>query len=99
MAKTFTDLVLTAITDTIPNKLIICNRNDPPRMTPEFETSIRRKHRVHKKYVSRDRKIDELAYMKVVRNETAHLIDRAKEHYFEKLGKKLGDPLTGAKSY
>ena len=29
MVKTFTDLVLTVITDTIPNKLITCNSNDP----------------------------------------------------------------------
>ena len=99
MVKTFTDLVLTAITDTIPNKRIICNRNDPPWMTPEIKRAIRRKHRVYKKYVSRGRKIDELAYMRVVRNKTTHLIDRAKGHYFEKLGKKLSDPSTGTKSY
>ena len=37
--------------------------------------------------------------MKVVRNETTHLIDRAKEHCFETFGKKLSDPLTGTKSY
>ena len=98
MVKTFTDLVLTAIIDTIPNKLITCNGNDPPWMTPEIKTAIRRKHRVHKTYVSRGRKIDELSYMSVVRNDTTHLIDRAKEH-FEKLGKKLSDPSTGTKSY
>ena len=34
MVKTFTDLVLTAITDTIPNKLITCNSNDPPWIAP-----------------------------------------------------------------
>ena len=44
MAKTFTDLVLTAITDTIPNKFITCNSNDPPWMTPKIKTAIRRKH-------------------------------------------------------
>ena len=80
MVKTFTDLVLTAITDTIPNKFITCNSNDPPWMTPDVKTAIRRKHRVHKKYVSRGHKIDELAYMRVVRNETTHIIDHAKEH-------------------
>ena len=83
----------------IETKLINCNSNDPPWMTSEIKTAIRRKHRVHKKYISRDHKIDELAHMKVGRNETTHLIHRAKEHYFEKLGKKLSDPLTGSKSY
>ena len=99
MAKTFTDFVFTAITDTIPYKLITCNSNDPPWMTPEIKTTIRRKHRVHKKYVSRGCKIDILAHMKIVRNETTHLIVRAKEHYFEKVGKKLSDLLTGTKCY
>ena len=81
VAKTFTDLVLTAITETIPNiKLITCNSNNSPWMTPEIETAIRRKHRVHKKYVSRGRKIDELAYMRVVTNETTHFFDCEKEH-------------------
>ena len=93
------NMMATTFTDTIPNKLITCNSNDPPRMTTEIKTTIRRKHRVHKKYISRGRKIDELAFMKVVRNETTHLTDHAKEHYFEKLGKKLSDPLTGTLSY
>ena len=99
MAKTLTDLLLTTITDTIPNKVITCNSNDPPWVTPEIIAAIRWKHRIYKKYVSRGRKIDELANMKVVRNETTHLIDRAKEHYFQKLGKKFSDPLTGTRSY
>ena len=37
--------------------------------------------------------------MKMIRNETTHLIDRDKESYFEKLGKKLCDPSVGIKSY
>ena len=84
IVKIFTDLVLTArltaITDTIRNELITCNSSDPPWMTPEIKTAIKRKHRVHKKYVSRGRKSDELAYLRAVRNETTYLIDRAKEH-------------------
>ena len=40
MARTFTDLVLTAITDTIPNKLITCNSSDPSWMTPGIKTAI-----------------------------------------------------------
>ena len=37
--------------------------------------------------------------MKMIRDETTHSIDRAKESYFEKLGKKLCDPSIGIKSY
>ena len=68
-------------------------------MTPEVKTAIKRKHRVHKKYVARGRRDDELNYIKMIRNDTTHLIDRAKESYFEKLGKKLCDASIGIKSY
>ena len=78
MAETFTDLILTAITDTIPNNFITCYSNDLPWKTSEIKAAIRRKHRVYKQYVSRGHKIDGLAFMKVVRNETTHLIDRTK---------------------
>ena len=68
-------------------------------MTPEVKTAIKHKHRVYKKYVARGCRDDELDYMKMIRNETTHLIDHAKEFYFEKLGKKLCDPSVGIKSY
>ena len=42
MAKTFTDSVLTVTTDTISNKLITCNDNDPPWMTLEMKAAIRK---------------------------------------------------------
>ena len=99
MTETFTKTVLEIINSTIPNKIITCNEKDPLWMTPEVKTAIKRKHRVYKKYVARGRRDDELDYMKMIRNETTHLIDRAKESYFEKLGKKLCDPSIGMKSY
>ena len=37
--------------------------------------------------------------MRIVRNQTTHLIDDAKENYFESLGKKLTDPKTEIKAY
>ena len=68
-------------------------------MTPEVKTAIKCKHRVYKKYAAKSRRDDELDYMKMIRNQTTHLIDRAKESYFAKLGKKLCDPSIGIKSY
>ena len=37
--------------------------------------------------------------MRIVRNQTTHLIDDAKENYSKSLGKKLSDPNTGIKAY
>ena len=37
--------------------------------------------------------------MRIVRNQTTHLIDDAKENYFKSLAKKLTDPNTGIKAY
>ena len=51
-------------------------------MTPEVKQAIKPKHRVYKKYVARGRRDDELDYMKMIMNETIHLIDRAKESGF-----------------
>ena len=99
MTETFTKTVLEIIKSTIPNKIITCNDKDPPWTTPEVKTAIKRKHRVYKKYVARGRRDDELDYMKMIRNDNNHLISRAKESYFEKLGKKLCDPSIGIKSY
>ena len=37
--------------------------------------------------------------MRIVRNQTTHLIDDAKENYLKSFGKKLTDPNTGIKAY
>ena len=68
-------------------------------MTTSLKSSIKRKHRVYKKYVKRGRKPDDWEYVHTIRNQTSSKITQAKDEYFSSLGKKLSDPTHGTKSY
>ena len=99
MTSVFTKLVMDIMHRFIPNKTIKCNDKDPPWITPEIKTAIKRKHRVYNKYVRRGRKPDEWEYVRVTRNETSKIITGAKETYFASLGRKLSNPKIGLKVY
>ena len=98
MTKEFTIVVMKIIDRFIPNKMIKVHDKDPPWMTPEIKTAIKRKHRIYNKYVKRGRKPNEWEYVRLTRNETSKLFRDAKENYFACLGRKLSDPV-GIKTY
>ena len=68
--------------------MIKCHDKDPPGITPETKTAIKRKHRVYNKYVRRRRehKPEEWEYVRVTRNETSKILTGAKETYLLLLG-------------
>ena len=68
--------------------MIKCNDKDPPWITNELKTGIKRKHRVFKKFLDRGRKQEDWNLVKEVRNETSKMITNAKEKYHQKLGQK-----------
>ena len=88
----FTITVLDILSRLIPNKIAICNDKDPPGITPEIKTAIKRKHRVYNKYVKRGRRIDEGENVRVIRNDTSKMITTAKDNYFASLGRKTFEP-------
>ena len=55
------------------------------RMTREIKTTIKRKHRVYKKFNSRGRNPTDWERIRVLRNETTRLVDTAKDNYFKGL--------------
>ena len=83
----------------IPNKMITVHDKDPPWMTPETKTAIKRKHRIYNKYVKRGHKPDEWEYVRSTRNEISKIITDGKENYFACLGRKLSDPSVEIKTY
>ena len=99
MTSVFTTSVMDIMLRYIPNKMIKCHDKDPPWITPEIKTAIKRKHRVYNKYVRRGRKSEEWEYVRVIRNETSKIITDAKETYFASLGRKLSNPAIGLKVY
>ena len=46
MSNLFTETILSIFTDNIPNQIIKCNDKDPPWISSEIKTAIKRKHRV-----------------------------------------------------
>ena len=46
MTELFTGTIFAILSANIPNKVIKCNDKDPPWITPELKTAIKRKHRV-----------------------------------------------------
>ena len=99
MTSVFTTSVMDIMLRYIPNKMIRCHDKDPPWITPEIKTAIKRKHRVYNTYVRRGRKSEEWEYVRVTRNETSKIITDAKETYFASLGRKLSNPAIGLKVY
>ena len=73
----------------VPNRVITVNENDPPWITKEVKTAIRRKHRIYNKYVKTGNKQEDWEQVRIVRNQTIHLIDDTKDNYFKSLGKKF----------
>ena len=99
MVSEFTTTVLDILSRFIPNKIAICNDKDPPWITPEIKTAIKRKHRVYNRYVKRGRRLDEWENVRVIRNDTSKMITTDKDNHFASLGRKLSNPNIGIKKY
>ena len=98
MTELFTGTIFAILSAKIPNKVMKCNDKDPPWITPELKTAIKRKHRVFKEYKDRGRRLEDWNLVKEVRNETSTLITKAKENS-STMGRKLSDPDQGINAY
>ena len=99
ITELFSKSLIDILSTHIPNKFITCNEKDPPCMTSQLKTAIKRKHRVYNKYVKRGCKAEEWKHVKTLSQHTSQMITSAKEKYFLKLGQKLSDPTNGVKAY
>ena len=66
----FTSTIRGVMSRFIPNKIITCNDKDPPWITPEIKTAIKRKHHVYNKYVRQGCRPDEWDNVRLIRNDT-----------------------------
>ncbi len=98
MTEVFSGTIFAILSANIPNKIIKCKEKDPPWITSELKTAIKRKHRIFRKYKNRGRRLEDWKLVKEVRNETSRLITKAKENYFSTIGRKLSDPNQGIKA-
>ena len=87
------------MTDVFCSTLItVLKKHIPNRMAQEIKTAIKRKHRVCKTFDSRRRYPADWERIGILRNESARLVDAAKDNYFKSLGRKLTDAKTGIKA-
>ena len=87
--KDFTDIILSTMSQFIPNKIITINERYPPWLTKSIENEIKSKHRAyHHKFLSRGSRPEEKEHINRLRNETNRLIVNAKDDYFYNLGQK-----------
>ena len=99
MVSEYTSTIKGVMSRFIPNKIITCNDKDPPWITPEIKTAIKRKHRVYNKFVRRGRRPDEWDNVRLIRNGSSKMVTIAKDNYFASLGRKLSNPAIGIKTY
>ena len=59
MVSEFTSTLIGVMSRFIPNKMIMCNDKDPPWISPEIKTTVKRKHHENKKYFRRGHRPDE----------------------------------------
>ena len=99
MAEVFRDKIFKILPSNIPNRTIKCDDRDPPWITSQLKTAIKRKHRVYRKYIERGKNHHDWCQVKIIRNETSTMIVNAKNKYYQHLGRKLSDPNMGPTKY
>ena len=97
--KDFTDIILSTMSQFIPNKIITINERDPPWLTKSIKNKIKSKHRAYHKFLSRGSRPEETEHINRLHNEPNRLIVNARDDYFYNLGQKLSDLSLGPKSY
>ena len=70
----FTNCLMSVITQHIPNREITCCDRNAPWITDEVKKAIKHKHRVYRKYVKRGRKPDDWMRVKQIKTDTAKMI-------------------------
>ena len=95
----FTDTLLNIFKNFIPHKNIKCSYSDPPWMTKEIKTALRKKNRLHKKYISNNMKPEDKISLNEFSAVCDDLISTSKSSYYSNLANKLNNPMTGPKEY
>ena len=97
MTELFANKLFGIIKANIPNKILRLNDKDPPWITRQVKTAIKRKRRVFRKFMNSGRRLEDWQIFNTVRNETSRLVINAKDMYYRNLGRKLSDPSNGTK--
>ena len=82
MVEAFANKLYGIIKTNIPSRILSFNDKDPPWITRQVKTAIKRKRRVFRKFMNSGRRPEDWQLFKTVRNETSRLVVNAKEMYY-----------------
>ena len=97
-AKIFNE-TLNIFNNFVPRKTIKCKFKEPPWMSKEIKTNMRKKNRFYKKYAYNGCISDDMTPLNNQSIYCADLISSAKDNHYKKRANKLNDPLLGPKAY
>ncbi len=81
MVNYLTKTLYAIISNHIPNKTIRINDKDPPGLTPDLKTAIKRKHRIYRWYIKRGRKQEEWNLVRNIQFENSKSIAKPSTHF------------------
>lgn len=94
----FTNTILHAAEDTIPNKTIMVRKSEPLWMNNRIRRAIRQRNRMHKR-AKKSNLPDHWQKFRKIRNSTVNLIRKEKDKYFNSLIEKLTSRATSIKDW
>ena len=97
--KSFTEIFLNIMNNYVPNEVKRFVPRDPPWISKQLKTLLRRKNRFFRNYKKNGYKPDDKIKLETFRKECKEAVERAKTDYLTNLGNKLSDPNTTQKSY
>ena len=95
----FNETIMNIMSNFVPNELVTCDDQDPPWMNNYIKNLIVVINDFHKKFVLPSGIMGNLYMFKNLQNQLIQSIHTAKQKYFNKISKKLCDPLTSNKCH
>ena len=95
----FDETILNIFRNYVPNKYITCDDKDLVWMNEKIKSKIKSKNLFYKQYIHNGRKESDLIVLENLITELNELISSTKALYYDKIGKKLSNPLLQVKTY
>ena len=97
--ETLTEIILNIMSNFIPNEVKKIIPRDPPWITKNLKTMLKRKNRFYKTYKRNCYKDEDKVRLDAFRVECQQAVEMAKLSYLKKIGNKVNNPHTSKKVY
>ena len=97
------DIILNVFKTFVPYKVIICDDRDTSWINDNIKSKLKWKNSMYKNYKRNGKKTEDckllVKLLDCKLSEVSQLLEKNKDEYYCRLGKRLNDPSTSAKSY